>query len=210
MMTRQKLRSEETKQAILSAAGKLFADRGYDGVAMREIAKEAGCSHTTIYIYFKDKEVLLHALSMPPLIELKENFEQLVTQSQLAPETKLIEMSMRFIRFCLLHRSIYSVVFIAKGERVDKEQQDLEINETRVALFKQLGQVLQDVLPLPLGEERLLQFNRIYFFMLHGIVSTYSHTEEPLTDIMDRLSSTFETAFDALLNGFKLKMTNGG
>ncbi len=64
---KKELRSEETKRMILKAAGKLFSEKGYDAVTMREIAKEAGCSHTTIYLYFKDKETLLHQLSMPTL-----------------------------------------------------------------------------------------------------------------------------------------------
>lgn len=65
MSSKQEQRSEETKRSILAAAGLLFASRGYDSVTMREIAKEAGCSHTTIYIYFKDKEALLQQLSLP-------------------------------------------------------------------------------------------------------------------------------------------------
>ncbi|MGZ4164968.1 MAG: TetR/AcrR family transcriptional regulator, partial [Tumebacillaceae bacterium] len=53
MPSKKELKSEETKRAIVSAAGQLFADRGYEAVTMREIAKAAGCSHTTIYIYYK-------------------------------------------------------------------------------------------------------------------------------------------------------------
>jgi hypothetical protein len=71
MSRKQVLRAEETKKAILSEAGKLFAEQGFHAVTMREIAKKAGCSHTTIYIYFTDKETLLYQLSMPPLKELQ-------------------------------------------------------------------------------------------------------------------------------------------
>jgi len=77
MSTKQEQRSEETKTSILSAAGTLFASRGYDAVTMREIAKAAGCSHTTIYIYFKDKEALLLQLSMPPLKTLMLQMDKL-------------------------------------------------------------------------------------------------------------------------------------
>jgi AcrR family transcriptional regulator len=71
MSRKQVFRAEETKKAILSVAGKLFAEQGFHAVTMREIAKKAGCSHTTIYIYFTDKETLLYQLSMPPLKELQ-------------------------------------------------------------------------------------------------------------------------------------------
>lgn len=210
MSTRQKLRSEETKQAILSAARKMFSDRGFNAVTMRDIAKEAGCSHTTIYIYFKDKEELLHELSMPPLIELKQKFEYLANRSEISPESKLKEISMEFIRFCLLNKSMYSMFFISKGTSVDEIEPELPINKLRIDLFKQIGQGLQTCLLLQPNDDRLLKFNRIYFFLLHGIVSTYSHSEESLQEMLNRLNSTFEEAFEALLIGIKLKIANGG
>lgn len=176
---------------------------------MREIAKEAGCSHTTIYIYFKDKEELLHELSMTPLVELKERFEEIAKRSELLPELRLQEISIAFIHFCLLHKSMYSVIFITKGTRVDQEP-ELAINKLRFELFNQFGHILQDCLQLQSNDERLLTYNRIFFYMLQGIVSTYSQTEEPLQDIMTRLHSTFVEAFDSLLIGFKSKLSNGG
>jgi AcrR family transcriptional regulator len=208
--TRQKLRSQETKQAILTAARNMFSDRGFNAVTMRDIAKEAGCSHTTIYIYFQDKEELLHDLSMPPLIELKQRLEHLASRSEVPPESNLKEISMEFIRFCLLNKSLYSMFLITKGTRVDDAEPELPINKLRIELFQQIGKGLQTCLQLKSDDDRLLTFNRIYFFMLHGIVSTYSHSEESLPDMMNRLSSTFEEAFEALLIGFTSKTANGG
>ena len=77
MKSKQEQRSEETKKQILQSAGKLFAKKGYDAVTIREIAKDAGCSHTTIYLYFKDKEALLHQLSMPSLQKLHQQLQQI-------------------------------------------------------------------------------------------------------------------------------------
>ncbi|USK36536.1 TetR/AcrR family transcriptional regulator (plasmid) [Bacillus sp. F19] len=76
MVSNQERRSDKTKKMILIAAGKLFSKKGYDSVTMREIAKEAGCSHTTIYLYFKDKVTLLHQLSMPSLQELQQQLKK--------------------------------------------------------------------------------------------------------------------------------------
>ncbi|ADG07337.1 TetR/AcrR family transcriptional regulator [Kyrpidia tusciae] len=73
---KREIRSEETKRAIVAAAAKLFAKRGFDAVTMREIARDAGCSHTAIYLYFKDKETLLHELSVGPLHELERRMDR--------------------------------------------------------------------------------------------------------------------------------------
>lgn len=209
MSNLHKQRSEETKQAILSAAGKLFAERGFDSVSIREIAKEAGCSHTTIYIYFKDKEDLLHELSMPALSELKGRFKQISEQSERSPASKLKEMSMEFIRFCLLNKTMYTIFFIAKGTSVDAPAPRLAVNKLRIGLFDQISGALQACLPMEPEDDRLLPYSRIYFFMLHGIVSTYRDSAESLPDLMDRLHATFEEAFEILLTGFQVKLKEG-
>lgn len=48
-------------ERILDAAGALFATRGVEGVAMADIAAEAGCSRATLYRYFPDRPALQSA-----------------------------------------------------------------------------------------------------------------------------------------------------
>ncbi len=50
------------EQAILEAAEKLFADKGFDGVSMSAIAKLANTSKPNIYHHFKNKEDLYLAI----------------------------------------------------------------------------------------------------------------------------------------------------
>lgn len=199
--TKKELRSEETKRSIIAASMKLFGERGYESVTIREIAKEAGCSHTTIYIYFKDKEALLHALSMQPLQQLKTVLDGIADDAFLSSDQKIQRLNERFIRFCLDNRSMYVIFFEAKSARVDILEPDLEINRLRNQMFNIIVQLLKTNLNLPEGEE-LLSFSRIYFYMLRGIVGTYTHSEETVDSIMSRLSTTFDHAFEALLFGF--------
>ena len=204
MVSKQELRSEETKKSILAAAGSLFASRGYDTVTMREIAKEANCSHTTIYIYFKDKEALLHQLSMPPLLSLMERIETLLDQEAL-PDDKLKAISLDFIEFCLTNRNMYNLFFNVKSVRVDEQAPEIEINQARNKLFGKLTGAIQACLSLDSQDERLLLYTRIYFFNLHGIIATYTHSEETVEQLMDRLLPTFQTSFEVLLIGIKNK-----
>ncbi|WP_438350002.1 TetR/AcrR family transcriptional regulator [Paenibacillus sp. FA6] len=206
MLTKQELRSQETKKEIIKAAGQLFSTRGFDSVTMREIAKVAGCSHTTIYIYFKDKEALLHQLSMPPLEALKTQLKSISLQINLSPEEKLKTVSLEFIRFCLLHRNIYTTFIAVKSSRVDQEDSANEINKMRISLFTFLEETLQYCFVIEGNDELLLMYTRIYFFTLHGIVSTYTHSEESLESLMDRLLPTFEEAIEVLLIGIHGKL----
>jgi AcrR family transcriptional regulator len=49
---------------IFEVACRLFAQRGFDGVSMRDIALECGISKATLYHYFPDKDSLLRPLAM--------------------------------------------------------------------------------------------------------------------------------------------------
>ncbi len=203
MTTRQDIRSEETKRAILTAAGQLFAERGFHSVTMREIAKAAGCSHTTIYIYFKDKEALLHQLSMEPLHSLREQMETVLQNKELTAEDRLKTITRVFTHFCLQNRNMYTIFFMARASRVDEEQPELEIQKLRNQLFGLLRQAVQGCLHPTLADDLLLAHTRIYFFTLHGIVGTYTNSDEPLDELMERLGPTFDLAVDVLLAGFK-------
>jgi AcrR family transcriptional regulator len=53
---------DDKRKRLLDAALDLFETRGFDGVAVPEIAAKAGVATGTIYRYFKDKEALVNAL----------------------------------------------------------------------------------------------------------------------------------------------------
>lgn len=52
-----------TRQRILDAARHLFADRGYDETATRDIARAAGIASGTLFNYFPTKEAIVACLA---------------------------------------------------------------------------------------------------------------------------------------------------
>lgn len=208
MKSKQAERSEETKKQIVESAGRLFSEKGYDSVTIRAIAKDAGCSHTTIYLYFKDKEELLHQLSMPPLQELHQQFQYLASVSTLSSEDKLKRISLEYIHFCLHNRNMFDIFFNTKSTRVDEEDPELEINKLRIKIFEIKKEIIRECFSIS-NDDQLLAFSRIYYFNLNGILSTYSYQHEPLDILMERLTSTFDLAIEILLLGFKEKLKRG-
>jgi len=59
---RKRKHKEDLKQLILDAAKKLFMKDGYEATSIRKIAAEIEFSPTTIYLYYKDKAEISHAL----------------------------------------------------------------------------------------------------------------------------------------------------
>ncbi len=55
-------KSRKTRRIILNTAKKAFDEYGYRKVTMEQIAKDAGCSRATVYLYYKRKKDILHAL----------------------------------------------------------------------------------------------------------------------------------------------------
>jgi len=72
------MRREEEKERrraeIVDAAEQLYAEVGWDAVTMENVAKTARLSRALIYVYFRDKGDLLHAITERALLELRERF----------------------------------------------------------------------------------------------------------------------------------------
>lgn len=61
-MARPKTEDPEARAKILAAAERLFAERGLTGVAIRELAAEAGVNGAMIHYYFGNKDGLYDAV----------------------------------------------------------------------------------------------------------------------------------------------------
>ncbi|HUI71669.1 MAG TPA: TetR/AcrR family transcriptional regulator [Spirochaetia bacterium] len=196
-------RGIETRNAILQSAADLFSARGYDTVTMREIAGHAGCSHTAIYLYFKDKESLLEAIVFPALEELRGKLLAITEGSGPGVEERLLLMGHEIIDFGLTHRNLHRVFFSTRASRVDVPQEEGSLNHARVAIFAMLSRLCGEVLGFPPEDSRTLAAGRIYFFMLYGIISTYEENTETTKALKQRLGATFDLALRSCISGLK-------
>ena len=57
------------RRQILDGARKVFMDLGFDGASMGEIARSAGVSKGTLYVYFADKNRLFEAIVEEEVLE---------------------------------------------------------------------------------------------------------------------------------------------
>ncbi|NKG19824.1 TetR family transcriptional regulator [Paeniglutamicibacter terrestris] len=60
--------TEATKQKLLNAAIDEFAERGFAGARIQEIAKKSGCNRERIYFYFDNKIGLFEAALVQQLV----------------------------------------------------------------------------------------------------------------------------------------------
>lgn len=65
-------KKQETRQAIMQAAIKLFSEKGFEKTSIEELAREAGIGKGTIYGYFQTKSDILHAFCEDELEHLHQ------------------------------------------------------------------------------------------------------------------------------------------
>lgn len=74
----------DRRRAILDAAARLFAERGYNGVSIEELGAAAGVSGPALYRHFSGKQAMLSALLMDVSTDLYDGGLQVVAQSATA------------------------------------------------------------------------------------------------------------------------------
>ena len=74
-------RAEERPREICAAALRVFAEKGFAAARLDEIAKRAGVSKGTLYLYFKDKEQLFRAVVRDTVVPNVENLRSDLIQA---------------------------------------------------------------------------------------------------------------------------------
>ena len=111
--------NSQRRRDVVRAAYQALAEKGFEGLRMREIAKRAGMDHATLHYYFKGKELLIHGVlnyiveelsigrfsatevrGLGPQERLAAHFDELVGQVRERPEMFLVlaEINARAMR----------------------------------------------------------------------------------------------------------------
>jgi AcrR family transcriptional regulator len=93
----------DLKAAILVEAAKLVADRGADGVSLRELARTAGVSHAAPAHHFTDRRGLFTALAT-------EGY-RLLAAALTDARPRFVDAAKAYVRFALDHPGHYEVMF---------------------------------------------------------------------------------------------------
>ncbi|WP_285726541.1 TetR/AcrR family transcriptional regulator [Psychromicrobium xiongbiense] len=96
------------REAILRAAARLFAQRGFHGVSLEELGSAAGISGPGVYRHFAGKQELLAALLLGVSEDLLEGGRTVLSQPT-APEEAVRQLVTFQVRFALHNADIIRV-----------------------------------------------------------------------------------------------------
>ena len=91
-----RLPGPERRETILRAAQRLFAEKGYHGVSIDEIAREVDVSPAILYRHFKSKQVLYDAV-LQAMSAQRESYVQTVINSGTSFEDVLTGMTQVYV-----------------------------------------------------------------------------------------------------------------
>ncbi|MBD3287505.1 TetR family transcriptional regulator [candidate division KSB1 bacterium] len=90
----------QTKSKIFKEAAKLFSDKGYHAVSMREISERAKVTKPTIYYYFGSKEGIYKELVRTGIEFANEDVKQIINQ-KIPAKTKLLLLLKKRFEHCI-------------------------------------------------------------------------------------------------------------
>jgi AcrR family transcriptional regulator len=102
-VTRPNYHHGDLRAVILAEAARLVAERGADGISLRELARSAGVSHAAPAHHFTDRRGLFTALAT-------EGFG-LLTVALTQARGRFTDAALAYVRFALEHPGHYQVMF---------------------------------------------------------------------------------------------------
>jgi len=164
-------------QAFVRIATRHIAERGFEGLRVREVAKEAGVNHATLLYYYPTKEALIQAVVMQlarefrtplpglddpepgALGELRHEFADIQHRVRATPQTFLVlsELAVRSRRDPAIARILhglftgwhgYLVSLLQRGMHEGTFRADLDVDATALAIRTQLATIGYQVVEL--------------------------------------------------------------
>ena len=135
-----KKKQKDTKSKILSTAGKMFAQKGYYGVSINDIASELGITKAALYYHFDSKSSLTEILLKNAVKELKIEIKKAVKRSKL-PSDVLFNIVKTFLDFKLRHPEITLLTSVG----VVSDEKDPVLN-TIVSIRRELTKFIRSII----------------------------------------------------------------
>jgi len=180
-----------SRQLILEAAGKVFAENGYAKTTMRDVARKAGISIGGIYLYYDGKDQLYSDI-------FQKNIQNFLEKLETLPNENPLTALERFFRIQLDHVS-------KEAKRISIIMKESDIPLIRSATEKFLilwHQVLVKILKKGIATGLLKDINcektaDVITYCLRGLIHSY------FSDEVKDVKKQGEIILEFILNAIK-------
>lgn len=123
-MNRRERERQERREAILSAAKNIFAEKGFDAAVLDDIAEKAEFSKGAIYGYFKNKDDLFLSLIEEGLNGLSEIIKGVVEKS-FSPIEKIKDLIQRVLVYLEENKDFFRIFTPERGGFTKKKHPEV-------------------------------------------------------------------------------------
>ena len=173
-----------TREEIAREAGKLFAQRGFEAVSIRDICREVGIREGTVYYHYANKQAILDFLmaEIDQLIEEKRRaFDQAFLQARQVSIPDMQMVAVHLLRDYLLHPRVHPVIQMLSLERRANEEAEQKYRRIVFDLplhqqEKVFRQMMERGMIVP-GDPAAL--SRLYYGVIYGAYARFCQGESP-------------------------------
>lgn len=161
----------ELKNLILEASRKILLAHGQEGLSIRKIADEVEYSPATIYLYFADKDAILHELMEMGFGVMNEYMKDSFTERD--PIKRIHSIGHAYIRFGLENKDWYELMFNSDKpmKHIEKCCEDWDQGMAMFAFLTQTCKEALEQMEIQNVEEHILALH--LWSSVHGLVNLY-------------------------------------
>jgi AcrR family transcriptional regulator len=195
----------EKQICILQVAERLFAEKGFDGTSVRDIAKVAEINIAMVSYYFGSKDKMLEALVLFRTDDLSMQIENL-TKEALSPLDKINRLVLLYLTRINENKDIYKIIHfeLSSKKRVLNFESFSAVKKRNSDYMKQIiseGQIcgifnsevnIDLLVPTILGTFFHFQMNRPYYEEILNLASDEAFENYVKTDLTKHIQQTIK------------------
>ncbi|MDD3224229.1 MAG: TetR/AcrR family transcriptional regulator [Clostridium sp.] len=190
-----------TKIRILKAAEEIFAQKGYDGSSVNEIAKKAQISKTQVFYYFNNKRELFNGLieySIKSGLEKKTNLWKNINPKSSKEKVELFGSVLKYVT-----DNKKNIIRIGLTESFKDNTEDIPIFKLLDPIFKDSIDKLRDTESNIIGSKENTKFNVNMLFFAMMPLYTFAILNDKFCDYYnvdsEETKEIFKEAFEMSL-----------
>ncbi len=162
------------RRALLDEALALIAEKGVEGLSLREVAARVGVSHAAPYHHFADKTALVHALAHEGMSLMDDQMAAAEEASGSDPKERLLGIGMAYVIFAVERPDYYAAMNAPEINNPDAQVDALQPPEAQGNTWQRLLNAIvacQETGEMPQGDPVILG---VYLWSLvHGLAELW-------------------------------------
>ena len=182
----------DKQRKILQIAEKRFAEKGFDGTSVRDIAHDAGVNIAMISYYFGSKEKMLEALILSRLSDLRLELLNLAAL-EVSPLEKINRLIEIYVSRIATNRNVYKILHFELNtqQRAASMEAFAEVKKSNLAC---INQIIRE------GQEKGVFSKKVNTLLIPTtIVGTFFHFNLNEGFYMDLLGLKTDTEFETYI-----------